>query len=38
MSQQKEDQHFQEKSELELKKVEDEKPSLPDPVSCLIRS
>ncbi|XP_004007912.1 calcium-independent phospholipase A2-gamma isoform X2 [Ovis aries] len=31
MSQQKEDQHFQEKSELELKKVEDEKPSSPDP-------
>ncbi|KAM9698849.1 calcium-independent phospholipase A2-gamma isoform 2-T2 [Dama dama] len=30
MSQQKEDQHFQEKSELELK-VEDEKPSSPDP-------
>ncbi|XP_005679201.1 PREDICTED: calcium-independent phospholipase A2-gamma isoform X2 [Capra hircus] len=31
MSEQKEDQHFQEKSELELKKVEDEKPSSPDP-------
>ena len=31
MSQQKEDQHFQGKSELELKKVEDEKPSSPDP-------
>lgn len=31
MSQQNEDQHFQEKSELELKKVEDEKPSSPDP-------
>ncbi|XP_068828773.1 calcium-independent phospholipase A2-gamma isoform X2 [Capricornis sumatraensis] len=31
MSQQKEDQHFQEKSELELKKVEDEKSSSPDP-------
>ncbi|XP_070325041.1 calcium-independent phospholipase A2-gamma isoform X2 [Odocoileus virginianus] len=31
MSQQKEDQHFQEKSELELKKVEDEKPNSPDP-------
>lgn len=31
MSEQKKDQHFQEKSELELKKVEDEKPSSPDP-------
>ncbi|XP_024598007.1 calcium-independent phospholipase A2-gamma isoform X1 [Neophocaena asiaeorientalis asiaeorientalis] len=31
MSEQKENKHFQDKSELELKKTEDEKPSSPDP-------